>query len=273
MGTAPQRPSGATLSGATTVNAVNGVATFADLRIDKAGTLYTLVGTAGGLMPASSSTFNIAVTLSGFGTATVDGVFSSGEWDNAGSVDFAANLPPNDGGGTTPVTLFIMNDATNLYVALKIARSSLGGATNPSFEFDNNHDGVRNEGDDLFGMSEGIFSPPTFIDAFRTSQPPCLAGLCGLRDVDFGGTNDGTADASNDGSFTYVEISHPLNSPDDAHDFSLGAGDIVGFTLGLRLFSLDTACNFGSNCIADTDFPSSPSSPALYGGIEVASSP
>ena len=209
--------------------------------------------------------------LSGFGSATVDGIFSPGEWDNAGSVDFLANVPPNDGGGTTPATLFVMNNATNLYLALKIARSSIGGATNPSFEFDNNHNGVRNEGDDLFGMSEGIFSPPTFIDAFRTSQPPCPAGLCGLRDVDFGGTNDGTTDASNDGSFTYVEISHPLNSPDDAHDFSLGAGDIVGFTLGLRLFSLDPACNFGFNCLADTDFPTFPSLPGFFGDIEIAS--
>ena len=209
------------------------------------------------------------VVLTGFGTATIDGIISPGEWDNAGSVDFLANVPPNDGGGTTPATLFVMNDATNLYLALKIARSSIGGATNPSFEFDNNHNGVRNEGDDLFGMSEGIFSPPTFIDAFRTSQPPCPAGLCGLGDVDFGGTNDGTADASNDGSFTYVEISHPLDSADDAHDFSLGAGDIVGFTLRLRLFSLDPACNFGFNCLADTDFPTFPS---LFGDIEIASS-
>lgn len=31
--------------------------------------------------------------LSGFGTATIDGVISPGEWDDAGGIDFAVNVP------------------------------------------------------------------------------------------------------------------------------------------------------------------------------------
>jgi hypothetical protein len=50
---------GATLSGTTTVNAVNGVAKFADLSIDKAGTGYTLMATSGGLSFATSKTFDV----------------------------------------------------------------------------------------------------------------------------------------------------------------------------------------------------------------------
>src|SRR2546423_1533809 len=46
---------GGTLAGHTTVTAVNGVATFADLSIDKVGTGYTLQATGAGLTTASAS--------------------------------------------------------------------------------------------------------------------------------------------------------------------------------------------------------------------------
>ena len=58
-------PGGATLGGATTVAAVNGIATFTDLTLDKAGTGYTLIATAGSLTSATSNTFsNVAGTAS-----------------------------------------------------------------------------------------------------------------------------------------------------------------------------------------------------------------
>src|SRR3989441_2332818 len=52
-------PSAGTLSGTQTVTAVNGVATFSNLSIDKAGTGYTLMATATGLTGATSAAFNI----------------------------------------------------------------------------------------------------------------------------------------------------------------------------------------------------------------------
>ena len=52
-------PAGGTLSGTTTVTAVNGVATFSNLSIDRAGNGYTLVATAAGLTGATSAPFNI----------------------------------------------------------------------------------------------------------------------------------------------------------------------------------------------------------------------
>lgn len=52
-------PGGGTLSGAKTVPAVNGVATFSDLSIDKVGTGYTVQATSGTLAPATSVPFNI----------------------------------------------------------------------------------------------------------------------------------------------------------------------------------------------------------------------
>jgi hypothetical protein len=52
-------PGGGTLDGTTTVRAVAGVATFSDLSIDKAGSGYRLMATAGSLPPATSSRFDI----------------------------------------------------------------------------------------------------------------------------------------------------------------------------------------------------------------------
>ena len=52
-------PGNGTLSGTLTVAAVNGVATFNGLSINKAGTGYTLTATDGSLTGATSSTFNI----------------------------------------------------------------------------------------------------------------------------------------------------------------------------------------------------------------------
>jgi hypothetical protein len=53
-------PSGATLSGTTEVNAVNGVATFSSLSIDKASAGYTLTASFGTLAGATSAPFAIA---------------------------------------------------------------------------------------------------------------------------------------------------------------------------------------------------------------------
>ncbi|HEY6224322.1 MAG TPA: hypothetical protein VIW26_11085 [Gemmatimonadales bacterium] len=52
-------PAGGTLSGTTTANAVNGVATFSNLSINNAGTGYTLQATSAGLTSATSGAFDI----------------------------------------------------------------------------------------------------------------------------------------------------------------------------------------------------------------------
>ena len=52
-------PSGGTLSGTTTVNAVSGIATFSTLSLDKAGTGYTLAASSGALTGSMSGSFNV----------------------------------------------------------------------------------------------------------------------------------------------------------------------------------------------------------------------
>jgi alpha-tubulin suppressor-like RCC1 family protein len=56
-------PGGGTLSGTLTASAVNGVATFSTLSIDKAGNGYTLVASATGLSGATSAGFSIVLEL------------------------------------------------------------------------------------------------------------------------------------------------------------------------------------------------------------------
>src|SRR5207249_3135064 len=58
-------PGGSTLGGTTTVAAVNGVASFSTLTLDKTGTSYWLTATATGLNSGTSSVFSITP-----GTAT-----------------------------------------------------------------------------------------------------------------------------------------------------------------------------------------------------------
>src|SRR5712691_6565020 len=64
-------PGGGTLSGGAPVNAVNGVATFPALSIDKPGTGYTLRATASGLTDATSSAFNVTAPPPTTGDLTV----------------------------------------------------------------------------------------------------------------------------------------------------------------------------------------------------------
>lgn len=85
-------PSGGSLSGTLTRSAVNGVATFDDLSIDKAGAGYTLSATSGNLAAAMSEAFDIEPAPCTDDTATVVTLTFSGDaqpvlnWDPACSV-------------------------------------------------------------------------------------------------------------------------------------------------------------------------------------------
>ena len=77
------------------------------------------------------------VSLSGVGTATIDGVISAVEWDGA------AQIAVFSGG-----TCYVMNDADNLYLALDVIDSTFSSNDLMSVRFDNDHNGIVNEGDD-----------------------------------------------------------------------------------------------------------------------------
>jgi hypothetical protein len=167
--------------------------------------------------------------LRAYGTAVVDGLEGAGEWDHAGKWNLTLNAP----GGTAQATLYEMNDGANLYLAVRHNRPDLDIVLN--FAFDTDHDGVAyEEGDDVL-----IANAYEFFDMFVSMQPPCDPGYTciGVRDTAVGGTSEGSAA----GSGGFLELGHPLDTADDAHDFSLRFGKRVTF----KLFALlcDDQCN------------------------------
>jgi hypothetical protein len=185
-----------------------------------------------------------ASPLTAFGTATVDGLLL--EWAGAASVDLTVNIP---GGGTTPATLFVMNDDVNLYLALRFARAGVDAANTFGVEIDANRSGALDDGDDAFLLNVDT----GFFDDFRTSAPPCPPGvLCGLGDTDLGGTNDGAGAFLHQGGFSVYELAHPLHSGDAGHDMALSAGDPVGFYFFLRMIAQDVT---GPDAFGDTMYP------------------
>jgi hypothetical protein len=191
--------------------------------------------------------------LTGTGTAAIDGVLSPGEWDLAGSVDFAANVPASDGGGTVPARLYAMNDGVNLYFAIRFDAPFHGGA---SFvvEIDANGDGLVSPGDDALVSTGWPDGGQIFADDFRIE---CGGAVCAPMDTTaFGGvpagTNDGAAKMVTSGGVTVSEIAHPLASGDLLHDVQAAPGDVVGFRVFVR--NMDS-CPSWPDCFGDTDFP------------------
>ncbi|MEX2109505.1 MAG: hypothetical protein WD802_02760 [Gemmatimonadaceae bacterium] len=157
---------------------------------------------------------------------SIDGVLSAGEWTGATTFNFTANVP---GEGTTPATLFVMNNAENLYLAVRFARTIVDAGDNRlQFEFDANNDGLGPAiGDDYFVFQHTSIS--VFSDAFRSSG---------------GVTNDTQRDGAgafgNDGTHSVYEISHPLNTGQAGQDFALTAGSTIGLFLQLIIGNVGT---------------------------------
>ncbi len=128
------------------------------------------------------------IDLSAFGTASVDGELGPGEWDAAARVNFTVAEPT---GGTADASLYVMNDAENLYIAVVFFT---GAQSMVRVNFDNDHDGVAEEGDDGLLVDTGGFHDEVLI-----AGAPCTSeSACFVPDSDRGGTNDGA------GAFTAV---------------------------------------------------------------------
>jgi hypothetical protein len=100
-----------------------------------------------------------------------------------------------------------------------------------NFTFDNDHDGLAEIGDDGLALRfDNLFQ-----DVFNPSGICCHTS----QDVFAGGTTDLMAMVTHTnpvpgGIGTYTaEYQHPLDSADDAHDFSLAADDVVGFRFAM----------------------------------------
>ncbi len=196
------------------------------MRLARSAGLVAVLG-ACLLIPAAATGFNGTV-LRGFGTATIDGAMSGGEWDPAGRVDFTVNRSSSQGGGTVPATLYVMNDATTLYVGIRVTNATVATST-AEVLFDNDHDeNTLEEGsDDIYVDGFG-----DVYDGFVHQVSPNTWQL--VDDLDYGGTHDvAEADADHSG-YSFYEFSHALDSADNAHDFSLRSPMRVGFLVRFR---------------------------------------
>ena len=166
------------------------------------------------------------LTFRGYGTAVVDGVLSPGEWDAAGRFDFQANRSPAEGGGTVPATLFVMNDSTNLYLALRVAVTNLGDSVVDTAFFPSELN--------LFGPgNDSLRVTPTFFEDYHYHQESPNSWTV-LPDVADGGTRDGTAGVKQYADYGVFEVSHPLDTVDDGHDFSLPVPSHILFAASLE---------------------------------------
>ena len=158
-------------------------------------------------------------------TPTIDGVIGTGEWSDAPSYDVNFN-------GVSGTVRF-KHDAQFLYVAMTVSDDS-GGSKEMGAFFDDNHDGVKDPGEDVM---LGFASPFSFgADYYYSSTG--ASGATHYADTSTEGTNppgDGTDDILGAGqvvgSQVTFEMRHPLCSDDTAHDFCLAPGDTVGMDL------------------------------------------
>ncbi|MBA3583429.1 MAG: DUF11 domain-containing protein [Gemmatimonadetes bacterium] len=111
-------PSGGTLSGTTTVQAVSGVATFSNLRINRAGNGYVLTFSSTGINSVASTAFSITAGAGSAATTTI----------TADPVVIAAN-----GAGTSTITVQVKDAAGNDVTAggAQVQLSTTAGTLGP----------------------------------------------------------------------------------------------------------------------------------------------
>jgi hypothetical protein len=140
---------------------------------------------------------------------TVDGSMVAGEWDVADSADFTT-VGTCDFNGT----IWVMNDAENLYIFVMFEEIVSMGSIRIMFDNDNDED-EWDPGDDA--IYYGWHTDGGFYDKHFSSWPN-------------DGVQDGEGAAYGIPGLNFVEFSHPLDSG-DPEDFSLAIGDTVGFQI------------------------------------------
>ncbi|MCS7136921.1 MAG: hypothetical protein NZ941_00950, partial [Candidatus Caldarchaeum sp.] len=172
---------------------------------------------------------NFPSNLGSFGTATVDGVLSAGEYGSC----IGPVTPPYNFGGTTYTIIFCeMNDGRNDYYFFQINDLTQNGNDRFYLLFDNAHDGA------VAACGPGI----PVEDAIGYVEPPPRPLPSPLMDMHYCGqpttdqppaTVDGSQHITSAHSFTpgvgyRFEFSHPLNSG-DPQDYALSIGSTVGW--------------------------------------------
>jgi hypothetical protein len=155
--------------------------------------------------------------VSGYGTATIDGMKAPGEWDGAAKYEFEAMLPAEFGGGTTPTALYVMNDSANLYVGVEFQIGSLDEGYVDLY-LDKDDDGQWETGDInlMFYARGGLNS------YYRVEEPESWTYD---REI------DGSGSVENNGTYTFYELSHALEATVGGWPIALAPGDQIGLAM------------------------------------------
>ena len=171
----------------------------------------------------------------------IDGILNEPEWATAAVYELAINVPE---GGTVPGNFLMRRTATDLFIALRVPRAVAPGGTSFGVEFDPSGEGV------FFQVGQdGVLINPSgegsYHDQFRyTCDLDGQSAVCGSDDdlpPPSGvepppvGTEDGSGAFRSEGGQWVYEISKPIDSADDLHDFSLVDDQIVSMKLDIRI--------------------------------------
>ena len=195
---------------------------------------------------AASAPLQGAATFHHRGTAIVNGIEDL-DWEGAEVATVMVAFPD----GSREVTLLLMNDDQNLYAAAREmpysaginvlnVESWSGASADPCFE-QNVVDTASLTWELVdFGVKV-LFEEVLYFDLFGSFF---CAGRDG--DVDDGGVSNGAGTAGHpafeDG---FMEVSHPLDTTDDAHDLSAAPGEIIHVILQTAR-CIGEACGVGN---------------------------
>ncbi|MGQ0508365.1 MAG: Kelch repeat-containing protein [Myxococcaceae bacterium] len=154
-------PGGSTLGGTVSVTAVNGIATFSNLSLNKVGTGYTLTASSAGLTGATSNAFNITP-----GTATRIAVLgvSTPRLINAPS---DVTLVVQDGYG---------NRVTNYFGTVRLSSTDSTATLPPAYAFTAGDSGSHTFPSGVAFNQQGLFSL-TAADMSLASMAGTLSGI------------------------------------------------------------------------------------------------
>jgi hypothetical protein len=146
---------------------------------------------------------------------TVDGVVEFSEWADATpySVDF---------GSLGNATVRFVHTPTDLYVGVIVDDPSPGLGPTFGVFFDNDHDGLKDLGDDVWRATVDAAGRDAFYD------PEGADGPGHYEDGDGDGTNDTFAVGSGTEGGGAYELRHPLCSEDTSHDLCVSTGQTLG---------------------------------------------
>jgi len=166
----------------------------------------------------------------------INGVLDSGEWGDADTMNFQLQIDYYGSGEseTHDTKVYVMNDFDNLYYAVELFEEDFDRYDLLMIDFDNENDGrFKDVGENILKFwCDGSGHMDHYSTVSETGYLVVYPDvILGLGTYDGEGTVSHSNPVENEIGDYFFEISFPLDSLDDDHDFSLIYGDMVGFVI------------------------------------------